>query len=99
MEFNPANYGGFRHGYATTIYKAQGASILDVFVFHDGFAGIRNSYVSLSRNVENLRLYINSQATKSVHHLIKQLGHDSEIGSSLSYFTKDDLENKHLNEN
>ncbi|MDA9163616.1 AAA family ATPase [Rickettsiaceae bacterium] len=96
VEFNPSAYSGFRHGYATTIFKAQGASIREVFVFHDGFAGIRNSYVALSRNVENLRLYINNEATKSINHLIKQLGHDSEIGSSLSYFTKQELADKEL---
>jgi Ti-type conjugative transfer relaxase TraA len=96
VEFDPSAYSGFRHGYATTVFKAQGASILDVFVFHNGFAGIRNSYVALSRNVKNLRLYINNEATESVTHLIKQLGHDPEIGSSLSYFTKQDLLNKEV---
>jgi Ti-type conjugative transfer relaxase TraA len=94
VEFNPSAYSGFRHGYATTVFKAQGASILNVFVFHDGFAGIRNSYVALSRNVQDLKLYINKQATKSMTHLVKQLGHDPEIGSSLSYFTGRDLADK-----
>ena len=96
IEFDPSEYRGFRHGYATTVFKAQGASILDVYVFHDGFAGIRNSYVSLSRNVKNLHLYINNQSTKSISHLIKQLGHDPEIGSSLSYFTQKDLEDREI---
>ena len=96
VEFNPSTYNGFRHGYATTVFKAQAASILNVFVFHDGFAGIRNSYVALSRNVKDLNLYINKQATKSMNHLVKQLGHDPEIGSSLSYFTKQDLLNKEV---
>ena len=50
ISFNPSEYNGFRHGYATTVFKAQGASIADVYMFHNGFAGIRNSYVSLSRN-------------------------------------------------
>lgn len=96
IEFDPSEYRGFRHGYATTVFKAQGASILDVYVFHDGFAGIRNSYVSLSRNVKNLHLYINNQSTKSISHLIKQLGHDPEIGSSLAYLTKEELESRAL---
>ena len=98
IAFNPSQYSGFRHGYATTVFKAQGASIRDVFVFHEGFAGLRNSYVSLSRHVNQLKLYINNQATVSTAHLIKQLGHDPEIGSSLSYLTKADLNTKKLNE-
>jgi Ti-type conjugative transfer relaxase TraA len=96
VEFAPSEYRGFRHGYATTVFKAQGASIRDVYVFHDGFAGIRNSYVALSRNVNNLHLYINNQATKSIPHLIKQLGHDPEIGSSLSYFSQKDLSDREI---
>jgi Ti-type conjugative transfer relaxase TraA len=96
VEFAPSEYRGFRHGYATTVFKAQGASIRDVYVFHDGFAGIRNSYVALSRNVNNLHLYINNQATKSIPHLIKQLGHDPEIGSSLSYFSQKDLADRFI---
>ena len=50
ISFNPAEYNSFRHGYASTVFKAQCASIADVYIFHNGFAGIRNSYVSLSRN-------------------------------------------------
>jgi Ti-type conjugative transfer relaxase TraA len=97
ISFNPSSYSGFRHGYATTVFKAQGASIRDVFVFHDGFAGVRNSYVALSRHVNELKLYINNQSTISTAHLIKQLGHDPEIGSSLSYLTKADLAKQELN--
>jgi Ti-type conjugative transfer relaxase TraA len=97
ISFSPSSYSGFRHGYATTVFKAQGASIRDVFVFHDGFAGVRNSYVALSRHVNELKLYINNQSTISTAHLIKQLGHDPEIGSSLSYLTKADLAKQELN--
>jgi len=97
ISFNPSQYSGFRHGYATTVFKSQAASIKDVFVFHDGFAGLRNSYVSLSRHVNELKLYINNQATASINHLVKQLGHDPEIGSSLSYLTKADLAKQELN--
>ncbi len=97
ISFSPSSYSGFRHGYATTVFKAQGASIRDVFVFHDGFAGVRNSYVALSRHVNELKLYINNQSTISTAHLVKQLSHDPEIGSSLSYLTKADLAKQELN--
>jgi Ti-type conjugative transfer relaxase TraA len=97
ISFSPSSYSGFRHGYATTVFKAQGASIRDVFVFHDGLAGVRNSYVALSRHVNELKLYINNQSTISTAHLVKQLSHDPEIGSSLSYLTKADLAKQELN--
>jgi ATP-dependent exoDNAse (exonuclease V) alpha subunit len=47
VEFNPTEFSGFKHGYASTVYKAQGASIKDVYVLHDGFSTGKNSYVAL----------------------------------------------------
>ncbi|CAM9374042.1 unnamed protein product [Choristocarpus tenellus] len=62
VSFDPGEYSGFRHGYATTVFKAQGASIADLYVYHDGFSTLRNSYVSLSRHIEQLRLYVNKSS-------------------------------------
>lgn len=94
VSFDPSKYHGFSHGYATTVFKSQGASINSVFVFHDGFAGIRNSYVALSRNIKELKLYCNKVATQNINHLIKQLSSDHEISSSINYFTKEDLDKR-----
>lgn len=94
ISFNPSEYNGFRHGYATTVFKAQGASIADVYMFHNGFAGIRNSYVSLSRNKIDLNLYANKKSTSNLNSLIRQLSEDAEAGSSLSYLTARELEYK-----
>ena len=96
ISFNPSEYSGFRHGYATTVFKAQGASIKDVFLYHNGFAGIRNSYVALSRMVEELKLYVNKESTTNVNSLISQLSRDAEAGSSLSYLTESELKSKEL---
>ena len=35
VEFNLSEFSGFKHGYASTVYKAQGSSIRDVYVLHD----------------------------------------------------------------
>ncbi len=90
IEFNPSEYQGFRHGYATTVFKSQGASIKDVYVFHDGFAGLRNSYVALSRHISELKLYVNSGSTPNQEALIKQLSYDPENGSSLHFYSEED---------
>ncbi len=91
IEFNPKEYDGFRHGYATTIFKAQGASIKDVYVFHDKFSGIRNSYVSLSRHIDELRFYTNRESTIDIKMLVKQLSRDFDKGSSLQYLTEEEI--------
>jgi Ti-type conjugative transfer relaxase TraA len=91
IEFNPKEYDGFKHGYATTIFKAQGASIKDVYVFHDKFSGIRNSYVSLSRHIDELKLYTNRESTADINILEKQLSRDFDKGSSLQYSTEEEI--------
>ena len=94
VEFNPSEFSGFKHGYASTVYKAQGSSIRDVYVLHDGFSTDRNSYVAMSRHIKDIHLYTNKLATKTDHHLIRQLGFNPEAGSSISYYTAADLEAK-----
>ncbi len=89
--FNPNEFSGFKHGYASTVYKAQSASIRDVYVLHNGFATMKNSYVALSRHVKDLHLYTNYEATKNDEQLIHQLSFDPESRASINYFTKEDL--------
>ena len=91
IEFNPKEYDGFKHGYATTVFKAQGASIKDVYVFHDRFSGIRNGYVALSRHIDELRLYTNRESTIDTKMLVKQLSRDFDKGSSLQYLTEEEI--------
>ena len=92
--FNPNEYQGFRHGYASTVYKVQGASIEDVYVYHSGFAGSRNSYVALSRHVKDIGLYINKENTGSINQLVRQLGKDLDYGASINYKTADEFKGK-----
>ncbi|KJV76234.1 viral (Super1) RNA helicase family protein [Orientia tsutsugamushi str. UT76] len=42
VSFDPSKI-QFKHGYASTIYKAQGASIKDVYVLHNGVSNISSS--------------------------------------------------------
>ena len=99
VTFNPSEFSGFKHGYASTVYKAQGSSIKDVYVLHDGFSTDRNSYVAMSRHIKDIHLYTNKLATKTDNHLIKQFSFDPENSPSISYCTKEDLEAKNTLEN
>ncbi|MEI6187464.1 MAG: AAA family ATPase [Alphaproteobacteria bacterium] len=91
IEFNPNEFSDFKHGYASTIYKAQGASIKDVYVFHDGFSTNRNTYVAMSRHVKDLHVFTHKEQTLSVEHLVKQLEFNPQSYASINYLTKDEL--------
>ncbi len=94
IEFNPNEFSDFKHGYASTIYKAQGASIKDVYVFHDGFSTNRNTYVAMSRHVKDLHVFTHKEQTLSVEHLVKQLEFNPQSYASINYFTKNELKQR-----
>ena len=66
VEFNLSEFSGFKHGYASTVYKAQGSSIRDVYVLHDGFSTSKNSYVAMSRHIKDIHLYTNKVAKQII---------------------------------
>ncbi|WP_371219327.1 AAA family ATPase [Orientia tsutsugamushi] len=91
VSFDPSEI-QFKHGYASTVYKVQGASIKDVYVLHNGVSNISSSYVAMTRHIENLQLYCNKEATKSINSLINQLSRPNEKSASITLKTAHDLE-------
>ncbi|WP_252831321.1 AAA family ATPase [Orientia tsutsugamushi] len=91
VSFDPSEI-QFKHGYASTVYKVQGASIKDVYVLHNGVSNISSSYVAMTRHIENLQLYCNKKATVSINSLINQLSRPNEKSASITLKTAHDLE-------
>ncbi|WP_109234696.1 AAA family ATPase [Orientia tsutsugamushi] len=91
VSFDPSKI-QFKHGYASTVYKVQGASIKDVYVLHNGVSNISSSYVAMTRHIKSLKLYCNNEATKSVNSLINQLSRPNEKSASITLKTAHDLE-------
>ncbi|WP_371219481.1 AAA family ATPase [Orientia tsutsugamushi] len=91
VSFDPSEI-QFKHGYASTVYKVQGASIKDVYVLHNGVSNISSSYVAMTRHIKSLKLYCNKEATKSINSLIKQLSRPNEKSASITLKTAHDLE-------
>nr|WP_108883952.1 AAA family ATPase [Orientia tsutsugamushi] len=91
VSFDPGKI-QFKHGYASTVYKVQGASIKDVYVLHNGVSNISSSYVAMTRYIENLKLYCNKEATGSINSLINQLSRPNDTSASITLKTAHDLE-------
>ncbi|WP_331851693.1 AAA family ATPase [Orientia tsutsugamushi] len=91
VSFDPSKI-QFKHGYASTVYKAQGASIKDVYVLHNGVSNISSSYVAMTRHIEKLQLYCNKKATVSINSLINQLSRPNDKSASITLKTAHDLE-------
>ncbi|WP_371218613.1 AAA family ATPase [Orientia tsutsugamushi] len=91
VSFDPCKI-QFKHGYASTVCKAQEASIKDVYVLHNGISNISSSYVAMTRHIENLQLYCNREATGSINSLINQLSRPNDKSASITLKTAHDLE-------
>ncbi len=90
IEFNPQEV-SFKHGYASTVYKAQGASIKDVYVLHNLAGNSRNSYVAMTRHIEEVKLYYNRKVTRNMASLISQLSKIDNRLSSINFKTLEEL--------
>lgn len=90
IEFNPQDV-SFKHGYASTVYKAQGASIKNVYVLHNLAGNSRNSYVAMTRHIEEVKLYYNREATRNIASLISQLSKIDNRLSSINFKALEEL--------
>jgi Ti-type conjugative transfer relaxase TraA len=92
VSFATAKYAGLRHGYAGTVYKAQGATIDKTYVLHDKITNQNNSYVALTRHSQDVKLFINHQDTNNFEQLIQQVSRQGCKLASVNYQLADQTE-------
>lgn len=73
-----AEYGHIEHGYASTVHKAQGATVERTFVLATPGMDAHLSYVALSRHREDTALYAGRADFEDTQELVRRLGRDSE---------------------
>ena len=65
------------HGYASTVHKSQGSTVDKTFTLASKGMDSKLTYVSMSRQREDAKLYANKAEFKDVGHLKNSLGRDS----------------------
>ncbi len=73
------------------VYKAQGSSIKDVYVLHNLAGNSRNSYVAMTRHIEEVKLYYNRETTRNMVSLISQLSKIDSRFASINLKTLEEL--------
>ncbi len=91
---NPQTYDGLRYGYASTVYKAQGATLDHVYVLHSSTTNQTTNYVALTRQTKSLSLYVSKDQTPNEAHLVRQMSRVDENGPSLGFDTGKDIQRK-----
>lgn len=81
-------FDGFRHGYAGTIYKGQGRTLDQAYVYHTKHWKSASSYVALSRHRLSVAIFVARTTAKDVADLARQMGRDDSKRAA-SYFTVD----------
>ena len=95
---DPKAYEGLRHGYASTVYKAQGSTLDHVYVLHSNVINQQVNYVALTRHTKSLSLHVSQEETPSQASLVYQMSRDGGNKISLAFDTKKESEvrNKEL---
>src|SRR3546814_8092756 len=88
VKFNPSIFTGLRHGYAGTFYSTQGKTVPEVYVLRNSYSNRKLDYVGLTRQSDDLHMFIPQDQTPDIETLIKQMGTEDTRFASLKFATR-----------
>jgi Ti-type conjugative transfer relaxase TraA len=83
VKFDTAVYKYFDHGYATTIYKAQGVTVDSTYLLASKHLDSNASYVGMSRHKEELKVYYGQDEFSNKQELVRSMSHKRDKPLSL----------------
>ena len=86
IEFDAGQFGDFRHGYAGTIYKGQGRTLDQTYLYHSEHWRAAASYVALSRHREKAELFVARQTTHDLGTLARQMSRVEERRAASHFY-------------
>jgi Ti-type conjugative transfer relaxase TraA len=90
LTFDAAEFQAFRHAYAATIYKGQGRTLDDVYLFHTRHWKAAATYVALTRHRDDVKLFVSTELTRDNADLARQLARHDDRRASLAYATTEE---------
>jgi Ti-type conjugative transfer relaxase TraA len=91
VEVDTHFYKHLDHGYAATVYKAQGATVARTYMLTSKHYDAHSSYVGMSRHQKSCDIYVSREAFKDKRELVKTLSRNRMKDVTLDY-TKVDKE-------
>ncbi len=73
VAFNAAEFDKFRHGYAGTIYKGQGRTLDQTYLYHSEHWRSAASYVALTRHRDKAELFVATNTARDTAQLARQM--------------------------
>ena len=71
--FDTSTFQGFRHGYAGTVYKGQGRTLDQTYLYHSEHWRSAASYVALTRHRDKTELYVATNTARDLGQLARQM--------------------------
>jgi hypothetical protein len=78
INFDAASFDQFRHGYAGTIYKGQGKTLDQTYLYHSEHWRSAASYVALTRHRDKAELFVARNTAADIGKLARQMGRVDE---------------------
>jgi hypothetical protein len=82
-------FDAIRHGYAGTIYKGQGRTLDQTYVFHSHYWREASSYVALTRHRESVAIFVAHDTAADLDRLARQMGRDETKRAAISFIVDD----------
>jgi len=82
-----AEFDGFRHGYAGTIYKGQGKTLDHTYLLHGKHWRAASSYVALTRQRLGAQVFVSRQVAQNVGQLARQMARGEVRAASVAWAT------------
>lgn len=83
VSWTAAEFEGFRHGYAGTIYKGQGKTLDRTYLYHTEHWRSAASYVALTRQRESAEVFVARETARNVGQLARQMARGEVRSASL----------------
>src|SRR5271165_7129596 len=91
VTWSAAEFQGFRHGYAGTIYKGQGKTLDHTYLLHTHHWRAAASYVALTRQRHSAQVFVARETARNVQQLARQMARGEVRAASVAWATRDEL--------
>jgi hypothetical protein len=92
INFDAANFDHFRHGYAGTVWKGQGDTLDETYLYHSEHWRSAPSYVALTRHRSQTSLFVATNTAEDLKELAKQVARQEENRAASAFYQLDPIE-------
>jgi Ti-type conjugative transfer relaxase TraA len=92
LEVDTDEFKNLRHGYAGTIYKGQGRTLDQTFLYHSPNWRAASSYVGLTRHRDRAELFVATETARDLGQLARQMARIDETRAASQFYRVDQPE-------